>query len=703
MAQAVRVQVPPRAPLVRRKGAARVALQTGEVLAGGVDFLEAAESVAEEAGASRDYAAELNEEQCEAVTAPSGPALVLAGAGSGKTRTLTYRVAWLLDQGVEPGRILLLTFTNKAAREMLARVESLTGVPATAFWGGTFHHIGQRLLRRFGAPLGIEPGFTILDQGDAELLLQNTIRRLDADFLKAKDNPKAKTLANWISYARNTREPLEDIILERTMGNRDYVEPVCEFADAYREAKRRQQVADYDDLLELWRDLLEKDATFAEWCADRFQEVLVDEYQDTNRLQSEIVDRIATHHRVMAVGDDSQCIYTWRGAEFGNITTFPERHPGARIFKIETNYRSTPQILTFANQVLDAHSAGGFRKELRPVRPSREKPAFVTTGDGQQQAAFVMRAVDELRAQGRSLSDIAVLYRAHYQAMELQIELSRAGIPFLITSGVRFFEQAHIRDLTAHLRLVANPRDTSAFQRLACLLPKVGERTAAKLHQTARERAEAEERDFFDLLDDPAFVKKVPAVAREEWESLAITLRDCRKAHLEEESPEDITRLAAEGWYALYLRTLYTNWQNREDDILSVIGFAARFEKLDDLLTQLILLNSETSDRSIEDDEERMRLTTIHQAKGLEFPVVFVIGLADGLFPLNRAIESGDIDEEIRLFYVAVTRAQEELFLSFPNLQMQGGMPRKLPPTRFLSAIAPDHYRQLRYQPYASS
>jgi len=662
-----------------------------------MDFFEAAETPEPQATSGINYEAELNEEQYAAVTSPFGPSLVLAGAGSGKTRTLTYRVAWLLDQGVDAQSVLLLTFTNKAAREMLDRVADLTGVSSQLFWGGTFHHIGQRLLRRFGSSVGVNPGFNILDQSDAESLLGEVIKRLDPEFLKNKRNPKPRVIAHLISYARNTLEDIAQMASERFPYPPKLSRDITTFAKAYEKEKRKQDVADYDDLLEKWLELLRTDSAFRQFCTEQFAHILVDEYQDTNRLQAAIVDTIGSHHRIMAVGDDSQCIYTWRGAEFDNIMTFLDRHPNGQLFKIETNYRSTPQILSFANCILDGHSGGGFRKELRPVRPVGNKPALVSTVDTSQQAEFVIRTIGQLVDQGRSFGDIVVLYRAHFQAMDLQMELARTDIPFQITSGVRFFEQAHVKDLVAQIRFIANPRDTTAFLRFTGLLPKVGPRTAEKLYALIVDFAEKNSQDLFDVLSAKPVVAKVPAPAREDWESLAETLRCCREVS-RTESPSEVVRLAVEGWYSTYMRTVYPNWKSREEDLLGVVGFADRFEELSELLAQLILLNSESSDRSIDPGAETVRLTTIHQSKGLEFPVVFILGLADGMFPLNRAIEEGNLDEELRLFYVSVTRAQDQLFLSYPMIHSQGGPPRRLPPSRFFSTIRPDYYENVRYR-----
>lgn len=666
-----------------------------------------------------DFRNELNDEQYAAVTAPDGPALVLAGAGSGKTRTLTYRVAWLLHQGVAPWNILLLTFTNKAAREMLERVEDLTGVPRHQFWGGTFHSIGQRILRMHGEKVGLQKHYTIMDQGDAEILLGDVIREQDKSFTKHKENPKPRAIADLISYARNTGRDLRELTADRYPFSPTYVEQFASFARAYRKRKRTAQLADYDDLLELWRELLDDD-TIAEQYQNRFRYILVDEYQDTNTLQSAIVDRLAAHHRLMAVGDDAQCIYTWRGANYENIMSFDERHPGATIYKIETNYRSTPEILQFANRTLDAQPAGtGYRKELRPVRPSNQLPYFVPVMDGVHQASFVINRMRGLLEEGYAPGQIAVLYRAHYQSMDLQMELSRQAIPYVITSGVRFFEQAHIRDLVAHLRFASNPGDTVAFTRMLSLLPRVGPRTAQNVLKLADELANKQNKPRIQTLTDERVVKKIPADAREDYTDLAYTLQDIAEGmpgvepssgqgdlfnpptqvNSEPRAPSEIVQIAIDGWYGDALPNLYPqNWQSRRDDLDSLVNFASRYENMSELLAELVLLNSETSDRNTEIDESSVRLMTIHQAKGLEFPVVFVLGAAQGLFPLRRAIEAGDVEEERRLFYVAVTRAMDELYVSCPRVAQQGGNVQMLEPSEFLQEIPPDCYEVLRTQ-----
>ena len=645
-----------------------------------------------------DFRALLNDEQYAAVTAPPGPMLVLAGAGSGKTRTLTYRVAYLLSQGVRPSEILLLTFTNKAAKEMLHRVQDLTGREPRQFWGGTFHSIGHRALRMFGESVGLPKTFTILDAEESEALLKQVVEAEDKLFFKDKTNPRSGPLFSVLSLARNTQSTLADTVEQHFPQYRDIAVALPTFAAAYARRKREQNVCDYDDLLELWLELLKRDTQVAEYFAHRFRHVLVDEYQDTNTLQSQIVDRIASHHCLMAVGDDAQCIYSWRGADFANIMTFPERHPGTVIHRIETNYRSTPEILNLANGVLLAQPKGRhFDKELRASRGHSHKPFLVQTMDEREQADFVLKRLRSLTEdEGVSMSDIAVLYRSHFVALEVQLALSRAGVPYQITSGVKFFERQHIRDLVALIQFVFNPRNESAWTRIAILLPKVGEKGAHKIYQAALEHAQLLQRDFLDVLSTDDVRSKVARDARDDWENFCVSLRQVAEA-MRSQSPAAAIDLAIDGWYGDYLKGAFADYAERLDELKALVGFAQRFEAMDDLLAQIVLLNGETSDRNVEPDAEAVRLTTVHQAKGLEYAVVFVIGLADGMFPGRRSIEAGDVEEERRLFYVAVTRARDELYLCFPKVNTRGGPGGMMnSPSHFLQELPQDLYEPLR-------
>src|SRR5688572_3795100 len=441
-----------------------------------------------------DYAGELNEQQHAAVTALPGPALVIAGAGSGKTRTLTYRVAYLLEQGIPPDRILLLTFTNKAAREMMRRVADILGTDISSLWGGTFHSIGNRILRRHADLLGYRADFTILDREDTEDLLKACIADAEID-IKASRFPKADVLGDVFSMAVNTAKSIPQILNE----NYDFFLPLADeikqVNERFTARKRSSNVMDFDDLLVLWLKLLLDFPDVCELYQRRFQFILVDEYQDTNKLQSELIDLLgARHHNVMVVGDDSQSIYSWRGANFHNILEFPKRYPNAKVYKIETNYRSTPEILTLANAAI-APNTQQFTKELLPSRKPGTRPVLVVCSDAGQQAAFVAQRALQLREEGVSLDNMIVLYRSHFHALELQLELTRRRIAFSITSGIRFFEQAHVKDVAAYLKLVNNPNDELSFKRVVRLLPGIGGKSAEKVWQTfsAALRANASE------------------------------------------------------------------------------------------------------------------------------------------------------------------------------------------------------------------
>lgn len=679
-----------------------------------------------------DYEKELNPDQLAAVISRDRHALVLAGAGSGKTRTLTYRVAWLLEQGVPAWRILLLTFTNKAATEMLERVEDITGIPRSEFWGGTFHSIGQRILRANAELVGRKSDYTIIDADDADALFSKICKSTSPIFFKNKNTPKPKVIYDLISYARNTRKPLAEIIKNRMSWVDGAEEKIPQFLAAYTEAKREQNLCDYDDLLELLLELLEKNPDVRTRYQQRFRHVLVDEFQDTNTLQAAIIAQLSSEENcVMAVGDDAQCIYTWRGANYENITRFPEIYAGTALHKIEINYRSTPQILNFANSILDAREESlGFSKTLCPTRENGQKPILVATMDAFAQARVVINRIRALvENDGRSPDDIIVLYRAHMHAKELQIELTRAHIPFLITSGIQFFQQAHVRDFIAHLRFLNNPKDSVAFSRVLALMEKVGPRTASKTLQNAEKIAGTLRIHLFDALLEKPIVEKIPVPARADFIDFVITLQNMRDAlyktaeqlppehdlfsfsQKETDSPQNVpanvenfvsatpaqlVRIGLDGWYGDFIKKIYPNWQQRRDDLESLIEFAEKFQSIEDLLAQLALLNSEMNKKDVDPIEQNapvVRLSTIHQAKGLEFPIVFVIGCAEEMFPLKRAIDAGDVDEERRLFYVACTRAKDELYMLYPKIRAGfGGETCLLESSRFIREAAPNTY-----------
>jgi DNA helicase-2/ATP-dependent DNA helicase PcrA len=650
-----------------------------------------------------DYARELNPQQLAAVTAPPGPALVIAGAGSGKTRTLTYRVAYLLEQGIPADRILLLTFTNKAAGEMMRRVSDLIGQELRTLWGGTFHSIGARILRSHADLLGYHRDFTILDRDDAKDLIKACVADAGIE-TKGTHFPKPEVLNEIFSLAVNTHRTAGEILDSQFSYFAQFAAQISDVSQRYIKRKRATNGMDFDDLLALWLKLLQDNADVREHYQRRFQFILVDEYQDTNKLQGDLIDLLAARTcNVTVVGDDAQSIYAWRGANFLNILEFPKRYPGAKVFKIETNYRSTPEILKVANAAI-AENKNQFAKELAPARKSGMKPALVACADAAQQAAFIAQRVLELRDEGVGMNQVAVLYRSHFHALELQLELTKRQIPFSITSGIRFFEQAHIKDATAFLKFVVNPRDEIAFKRLTQLLPGVGAKAAEKLWQSFQIEIQTPKSKTPLAVALQDSIARVPKKATLAWAQFTATI-----SQLEDEtvrkSASKMLRLVIDAGYDDYLKENFANYRSRLDDLEQLAAFAFQFGTVEEFLTQLALLTNVEAedDQNSKSDAEKIRLSTIHQAKGLEFEVVFVIMLCDGLFPSARSMESEDgEEEERRLFYVAITRAKNELYLSYPLFRAgfgNSGGDGMQQPSRFLSEIPTDLLNQWNLRP----
>ncbi len=681
-----------------------------------------------------DYTRELNEQQYAAVTAPPGPSLVIAGAGSGKTRTLTYRAAFLLEQGIPAERLLLLTFTNKAAREMMRRVADLLGKELPNLWGGTFHSIANRVLRQHAPLVGFQRDFTILDREDARHLISACLADVNLDQTGTRF-PKADMLAEIFSLAANTQNSVPEILESHFKKFSALASILTQVQEQYAARKKETNSMDFDDLLAQWLKLMQEQAEPREQYQRRFQFVLVDEYQDTNKLQSDLIDLLAArHHNLMVVGDDAQSIYAWRGANFLNILEFPKRYPAARIYRIETNYRSTPEILNVANAAIKAN-IHQFEKELAAARKTGPKPVVVVCEDAGQQAAFVAQRALELREEGVDLNRMAVLYRSHFHALELQLELTRRNIPFSITSGIRFFEQAHIKDATAYLKLAINPRDEMSFKRLVQMLPGVGPKVADKLWHCfhLQPRVDSAEpsaviprpRTGEAALKDPEAEfggspgpeSQTPAAGRNQGapsgqSPIAVALQACAEkvpkkgavawaqfvatiAQLEERNaraPADMLRLVVEASYEDYLKQKYANYESRLNDLEQIMVFAHQYEQVEDFLSELALLSNLEAEEGqpTERDEERLWLSTVHQAKGLEFDVVFVIMLCENQFPAALSLTTrGGEEEERRLMYVAITRARNELYLSYPLIRtgygQTGSMVQRV--SRFLTEI----------------
>lgn len=620
-----------------------------------------------------DYVAALNAEQYKAVSSPPGKALVIAGAGSGKTRTLTYRVAWLLDHGLSAKQVLLLTFTNKAAREMVERVRDLVPHDTSDLWAGTFHSIGSRIIRRHAEDLGFTRAFSILDRDDQKSLLNSVVASCEID-TKERRFPKADVLASMFSLIENTGVTLEDVVASRYDHFYDWLEQLEEVRQGYIAKKLETNSMDFDDLLGMTVRLFEERPDVLELYQQRFKHVLVDEYQDTNSVQGRMIDLLVGEaNSLMAVGDDAQSIYSWRGADMDHILSFPQRYQGSRVFTIETNYRSVPEILELSNAAIRANT-GRFEKDLQSSREGLGvKPALVALDDPRSQAAFIAQRMLELREEGIPLAEMAVLYRAHFQSLDIQMELTVRKIPFSITSGLRFFEQAHIKDIAAFMRFVVNRRDEVSFLRMVNLLPGCGPVAAQKLWTEWLKSGWASKEEVPPKWSDLFLKFKVPKKSSKHWEQLCYVFDELTPDG-SPARPSDMIFSILEGVYDDYLKESFENFESRRSDIEQLSQYGGSFDDILEFLAQLSLMSSvdgEPTGDQAELDTEKVTLSSIHQAKGLEWKVVFLIWLVDGQFPNGRILETEDLpmlEEERRLFYVALTRAKDELYLTYPMM-----------------------------------
>ena len=610
-----------------------------------------------------DYSRLLNPEQCEAATSGDGPLLVLAAAGTGKTRTLVYRVAYLVEQGAVPDSLLLLTFTNRAAREMLERAKAVAGESVGNLWSGTFHHICNRFLRRFGDKLGYPNDFTILDRDDSRALIDHCIK--DA-VLNKKEFPKKDVVGSLISSAANRACDIEDVLEQALSELRVDPMEIVRVANLYAERKLAMGAMDFDDLLVNGLRLLTEHEPIRLFYQNKFRHVLVDEYQDTNLLQAKMVDILAgLNKNVMAVGDDFQCIYSWRGADFRNIMEFPKRWPGCHIVKLEQNYRSVPEVLEVANACIKGNPEQ-FQKTLRPTRKTRNKPRVFFVRDGDEQATALLTLVRRYQEDGYSLRDMAVLYRAHFHSIELQMLLGRARLPYVITSGISVFEQSHVKDIVAFLRVCENRMDRLAFGRLLGMLGGVGEKTVESLWVKLGGQ--------FDTRDADQRARLSAALkpsARGQWQEIDRLFEDYHREGLANSGGEVVQRFC-DVFYHTYLARAYENGDKREEDIRELALQISKSGSVPLFLQEVALLTNvdHEFDKMSREQADMLHLSTVHQAKGLEWPVVFVIWASEGMFPSGRSIGEAENDaEERRLFYVAVTRAKDELVLCAPGMR----------------------------------
>jgi len=604
-----------------------------------------------------DFKSELNDSQYAVVHSADGPCLVLAGAGSGKTRTITYRVAYLLSQGVRPENILLLTFTNKASREMLDRVEKKLGSKPAGLWGGTFHSTGNRILRSRAELLGYQKNFTILDADDSKDLIKSAIRSLGIDNTLRKF-PSPAVVSGVLSYAKNSCEPISEVILRNYSHLEDFTDDIISISKAYESKKRSANAMDFDDLLTNWLELLLNHEQVRKNLASQFKYILVDEYQDTNTVQAEIVRLLASeHNNLLVVGDDAQSIYSFRAANVKNILNFPKLFTNSKVFKLETNYRSTPQILNLANAILESNTEQ-FKKTLVPVIAKGEMPKAVPAQNSRNEAEFIARYFEAMQSAGEGLGSTAVLFRATHHSQMLEMELIRRGIDYEYRGGLRFFERAHIKDILSYLRLVANMKDEVSWLRALGHQKGIGPASAEAVFKFGTERG-----SWKNLFDS---AMEIPARAKGGFESFVAIMKPLV---LSEGDVSSMISMIVSSGYKNYIESEFQNPDERLMDIDQFALFAKKYEKdIEKFVEDVSLLDSYgAAQEQRGESTDKTVLSTIHQAKGLEWDTVFILNMVEGGFPNSKAVlQKGGLEEERRLFYVAVTRARKKVIISYP-------------------------------------
>jgi ATP-dependent DNA helicase UvrD/PcrA len=603
------------------------------------------------------YKKELNPSQLEAVNFNHGPLLVIAGAGSGKTRTLTYRVARLVDEGVPPGSILLLTFTRKAAQEMLKRATRLLDNRCQKVAGGTFHSFAYAVLRKYAFKIGFEHGFSIIDRTDAEDLV-GMLRKEIMGVSTHGSLPKKQTLTNILSRAANKNLSIEDIVLNEYPHFLGHLEAIRTLSKAYQKQKIEHRFMDYDDLLIYLERLLKENPDVRDKTCAAYQYLMVDEYQDTNKIQAEIVHLLSgMHQNIMVVGDDSQSIYAFRGANFENIMRFPEIFPETRIIRLEENYRSAAPILKLTNIIID-RATRKFSKILFTRKPGGTLPLLIKAQSENSQSRFVIEKILELHHSGVPLNQIAVLFRASFHSFDLEIELSREGIPFIKVGGFKFVESAHIKDVLAHLKVIFNSYDRISWYRILLLLDHIGPKTALDIYETIL----AEKSGYAGFAQS-----KIKTTRSKGIDNLKRLFSDIDAGSMSvAQMGEAVVR-----YYLPILKEKYDDHPKRSRDLEHLVVMMERYHHLEPFLTDMALEppNTSLNDSVFSDtsNDERLILSTMHSAKGLEWHTVFIIWALDGRFPSIHAVhDEKDIEEELRLMYVAATRAKENLFITYP-------------------------------------
>jgi DNA helicase-2/ATP-dependent DNA helicase PcrA len=628
-----------------------------------------------------DYRNELNDAQYQAATTVEGPLLIIAGAGTGKTRTLVYRVAHLIDIGVAPRSILLLTFTRRAAEEMLRRASLLIDSRCTQVAGGTFHSFANLVLREFGRRSGLSPSFTIMDRSDSEDAIQLLRTEMGLNY-KDRRFPRKQTVAEIFSMAVNKQTTVTDLLEREYPHLYDSLDDLLQLNERYVDYKTTKALLDYDDLLTKLKDLLSHQEEVRRRLSQIYQFIMVDEYQDTNYLQAQIIRLLAaTHNNVAVVGDDAQSIYSFRGANFRNIMDFPEAFPGTCIIKLEENYRSTQPILNLTNKIIQL-AKERYDKRLFTRKEEGETPVLVQAESEQMQSRFVCQKILELREEGVPLWDIAVLFRSSFHSFDLELELARHNIPFIKRGGFQFMETTHIKDLLAHLRILANPQDTISWNRVLLLLEGVGSQMSQKITAWLLEGSQPVER-----------LRTFQAKERiaHELKTLAQVLQYAAQA----ERPAEQTQYLMQYYAPILKRTHPDDHPKRLRDLEHFQGITDRYRSLERLLADMALEppnDSVGGVLAVDPDEGPVILSTIHSAKGLEWHSVFIIWALEGRFPSFYNINTDEeLEEERRLLYVAATRAKENLFISYPIKIFDRGLRMVLSrPSQFIEGISED-------------
>ncbi len=611
----------------------------------------------DEARFSINYREELNDSQFEAASAVNGAYLVIAGAGTGKTRTLVYRVSRLIEMGYDPKSILLLTFTRKSAREMMDRATKLLDNRCSKINGGTFHSFANLTLRKYGKAIGLNPNFTILDQGDSEDVINLIRGKMDVAKLK-KRFPNKKTLLKVISLSINTSRTVNNIIADDYPHFIEQIEKALEIKTKYIQYKSSNSLLDYDDLLLYLLKLLTSKGDVANQLLSSINFIMVDEYQDTNKLQADIVKALATFNsNVMVVGDDSQSIYSFRGADFKNIMNFPTLFNDVKLIKLEENYRSTKEILNLANHLLE-FAVEKYPKELHTNISDGELPAIISAANDNMQSRFIVERILELREEGVPISDIAVLFRSAYHSFNLEVELNKASIPFVKIGGLKFIETAHIKDALAFVRIAMNPKDLISWYRILLLHEGIGPKRAQLIMEEIS-NMDFLSSDFLKLKEEKLFAKVIPL-----FKLISSLLDDRYKL------PYDKLVLIYEYYDALF-EAKYDDFNKRRKDLEALNNIASNYDNTTTFLADMVLEppRDSVSDVDVEDnDDEQLTISTIHSAKGLEWHSVFIMHAMDGFFPSTQSFDKqATIEEERRLMYVAVTRAKRNLFISYPT------------------------------------